>query len=246
MLAAPLTQRHTYDDVTAAFDTMDSAAGLVRVGLAHGSVADRLPEQADAANPIAPDRAQRARLDYLALGDWHGCLRIDERTWYAGTPEPDRFRGNTPGYALFVEVASPGAPPQVRQLEVGKYRWSHWVERLDLASDAEDLGHRLAGLQAGDVLRLELHGALSLARWDALRRDVERAAARVRALVADSAGLVLEPDAADLAALSVDGYVGAAAARLQAMQGDGAQASAARVALRLLLQYQRELAEGAS
>ncbi|CCN20457.1 possible exonuclease, partial [Bordetella bronchiseptica MO211] len=32
----------------------------------------------------------------------------------------------------------------------------------------------------------------------------------------------------------------------QAMQGDGAQAAAARVALRLLLQYQRELAEGAS
>ena len=41
VLAAPLTQRHTYDDVTQAFDLMESEAGRVRVGLAHGSVTGR-------------------------------------------------------------------------------------------------------------------------------------------------------------------------------------------------------------
>src|SRR5690606_37169742 len=72
VLAAPLTQRNTYDDVTREFDAMVSDPGLVRVGLAHGSVGARLPEAADASNPIDPARAARARLDYLALGDWHG------------------------------------------------------------------------------------------------------------------------------------------------------------------------------
>ena len=61
VLAAPLTQRHTYDDVTQAFDLMESEAGRVRVGLAHGSVTGRLPDTIDATNPIAADRAARAR-----------------------------------------------------------------------------------------------------------------------------------------------------------------------------------------
>ena len=60
VLAAPLTQRHTYDDVTQAFDLMESEAGRVRVGLAHGSVTGRLPDTIDATNPIAADRAARA------------------------------------------------------------------------------------------------------------------------------------------------------------------------------------------
>lgn len=60
VLAAPLTQRHTYDDVTQAFDLMESEAGRVRVGLAHGSVTGRLPDTIDATNPIAADRCARA------------------------------------------------------------------------------------------------------------------------------------------------------------------------------------------
>ena len=81
VLCAPLTQRHTHGDLTAWFDRHDSAAGWLRIGLAHGAVQGLLAEDIDAPNPIAPDRAERARLDYLALGDWHGCKRIDARTW---------------------------------------------------------------------------------------------------------------------------------------------------------------------
>lgn len=44
VLAAPLTQRHTYDDQTLHFDTAETAEGLVRIGLAHGSVAGILPQ----------------------------------------------------------------------------------------------------------------------------------------------------------------------------------------------------------
>ncbi|MCV6903629.1 MAG: DNA repair exonuclease, partial [Achromobacter xylosoxidans] len=178
VLAAPLTQRHTYDDVTQAFDAMASEPGRIRVGLAHGSVAGRLPDTIDATNPIAPDRASRARLDYLALGDWHGCLSIDERTWYAGTPEQDRFRGNEPGYVLDVRIAAPGATPQVERVATGKYRWSAWTEMLSLPTDAQALAERLAALRAEDVLRLELQGHVNVPTWEALQRAMDQAAAQ--------------------------------------------------------------------
>src|SRR5699024_4863525 len=71
VLPAPLTQRQTFDDLTAWFDSADTPADLLRIGLAHGSVAGQLADDIDASNPIAADRATSARLDYLALGDWH-------------------------------------------------------------------------------------------------------------------------------------------------------------------------------
>ncbi len=240
VLAAPLTQRHTYDDVTQAFDAMESEPGRIRVGLAHGSVAGRLPDTIDATNPIAPDRASRARLDYLALGDWHGCLSIDERTWYAGTPEQDRFRGNEPGYVLDVRIAAPGATPQVERVATGKYRWSAWTETLSLPTDGQALAERLAALRAEDVLRLELQGHVNVPTWEALQRAVDQAAAQARAVLPDFSGLLLEPDDADLAQLGASGYVGEVATQLQAMQADPEQAAVAGEALRLLLRFQRE------
>lgn len=248
VLAAPLTQRHTYDDVTQAFDTLETPAGRIRVGLAHGSVAGRLPDTIDATNPIAPDRADRASLDYLALGDWHGCLSIDARTWYAGTPEQDRFRGNEPGYVLDVQIGAPGMAPVVERIATGRYRWSAWTETLSLSSDAQALAERMAALRADDVLRLDVQGHVNLETWDALQQAVGEAAAQVRALLPDLSGVRLEPDEADLAQLRASGYVGEVAAQLQALQATQAthaeddQSAVASEALRLLLRFQRETA----
>lgn len=240
VLAAPLTQRHTYDDTTAVFDTLETAPGRLRVGLAHGSITGRLPDSVDSANPIAADRASRSRLDYLALGDWHGCLQIDARTWYAGTPEPDRFRANASGNVLDVTLSGPGAEPAVAILPVGRYRWALWDESLQLSSDAESLAHRLQEIDAEDVLRLEVAGQLPLEAWDALQDAVARATARSRALLLDTDGLSLAPDAEDLLTLGASGYVSEVAAQLQTLQDDPAQAAVARQALRLLVQFQRE------
>ena len=244
VLAAPLTQRHTYDDTTAVFDTLGTSPGRVRVGLAHGSIAGRLPDAVDSANPIAADRAARARLDYLALGDWHGCLQIDARTWYAGTPEPDRFRANASGSVLDVRLPGAGAEPVVEAVPVGRYRWTQWAESLELASDAEALAYRLDGVGADEVLRIELSGQISLDAWQALQDAAARAAARARALLLDTDCLSLAPDEHDLSALGGSGYVGEVAAQLQALQHDPGQAAVARHALRLLVQFQRERAAG--
>jgi hypothetical protein len=81
VLPAPLRRRREVSDQTDWFDGAPSPEGSCRIGLAHGSIANRLPGQGDAANEIRDDRAERARLCYLALGDWHGALRIAPRTW---------------------------------------------------------------------------------------------------------------------------------------------------------------------
>ena len=244
MLAAPLTQRHTYDDVTQAFDLMESEAGRVRVGLAHGSVTGRLPDTIDATNPIAADRAARARLDYLALGDWHGCLRVDERCWYAGTPEQDRFRGNEPGYVLDVRIAG-------RRGAGGRARGPGPLPLVGLARDAE-LADRCpgAGRPSGRAARRGRAEAgagrpCRHARLGAAATRCGRGGAQARALLCDFSGLLLEPDEADFAQLGASGYVAEVAAQLQAMQaapGDEAQAAVASEALRLLLRMQREAA----
>lgn len=244
VLAAPLSQRHTYDDVTEAFDRLDTPAGWRRIGLAHGSVAGRLPDSADISNPIAPDRAARARLDYLALGDWHGCLQIDARTWYAGTPETDRFRGNEPGAVLDVHIESAGALPVVERLEVGRYRWETIDARILVSADVDAIAHRLTQSQANDVIQLDVSGEATLQTWERLMEAIGQTSARVRSLRVDTDRLVLQPDDGDLAALGASGYVVDVAHALQALQSEPAQADAAREALRLLLQFEREEREG--
>jgi len=240
VLAAPLTQRHTYDDTTAIFDSLETQPGRFRVGLAHGSVSGKLPDTIDSANPIAADRALRARLDYLALGDWHGTLNVDARTWYAGTPEADRFRSNDNGNILDVRLAAPGALPDVTSVAVGRYRWSLWAESMQLVSDAEAFAVRLRHVTSDDVVRVELSGQLPLGAWDVLNDLLAQAAARCRALLVDTAELSLVPDTDDLSSLGMTGYVSDVAAQLQALQGNSDAAETARHALKLLVQFQRD------
>ncbi|MGO1749695.1 MAG: metallophosphoesterase family protein, partial [Marinobacter sp.] len=163
VLAAPLTQRHTYGDLTQPFDNTDTAPNLLRIGLGHGSVQGVLPEDIDSTNPIAPDRTQTAKLDYLALGDWHGVKEINQRTWYSGTHEPERFRNNDAGYVLIVDIEEPGATPRVIRHETARYQWHQWRESLSVPSDLDELLNRISQLPEASVLDLKLNGTLTLA-----------------------------------------------------------------------------------
>ncbi len=226
-LCAPLTQRHTYNDLTECFDGVETAAGLLRIGLAHGSIQGILAADIDSANPIAPDRASLARLDYLALGDWHGCKQIDARTWYSGTPEQDRFKGNAPGFALLVEIDGPGCEPVVTRLATGKYTWQSWEQSLTVASDADAMIARLDAVEGGDVLQVILTGQLDLAGLQKLRAAISRAAAKARSLHVEMAQLRLLPTEEDISALNADGYLGEVIAHLRERQvGQAGQDSA--------------------
>jgi DNA repair exonuclease SbcCD nuclease subunit len=233
ILPAPLTQRNTYADLTEWFAAADTAPGLVRIGMAHGSVQGILADDLDSPNPIAPGRARQARLDYLALGDWHGQRQIDDRTWYSGTPETDRFRGNLSGQALLVELDGPGAPPSVTSVATGAYRWRTETLAVRVASDVDDALRRLADSGSKDVLQIVCSGQVDLDGYRRLHRGVEQARGVVRALLADLSALTLQPTAEDMEALQADGYLGEVIAELRAQQ-EGAEGEVARDALALL------------
>ncbi|MDP3618323.1 MAG: DNA repair exonuclease [Ramlibacter sp.] len=240
VLPAPLVQRHTYGDLTEWFSSAATPDGLFRIGLAHGCVQGVLPEGLDSANPIAADRAATAGLDFLALGDWHGSKCIDERTFYAGTPETDRFKANDSGQALLIDIAAPGAVPQVQALKTGRYRWQQMEARLAVPSDLDEALQALAATGPDDVLQVRVSGVCDLHGQRRLQQGVEAARARLRALVYESQSLRLEPTADDIASLQADGYVGEALQQLRIEQ-QGPQAARAGDALVILAQMLDEL-----
>ncbi|WP_339780185.1 DNA repair exonuclease [uncultured Marinobacter sp.] len=237
VLAAPLTQRHTYGDLTRPFGTTETPSGLLRIGLAHGSVQGVLPDDIDSTNPIAPDRTQSAKLDYLALGDWHGVREINERTWYSGTPEPERFRNNDAGYVLIVDIEEPGATPKVTRYETARYQWHQWRENLSVPSDLDELLNRMSQLPEASVLDVKLDGTLTLVGDQKLTDALSIAEARYRSVTCDRSGLQLEPTDEDIAALRADGYLGDVVQELRENQranDEGDDAEVARDALAIL------------
>lgn len=188
ILPAPLRQRLTSHDGTRWMDAAETSAGSLRVGLAHGSIQGFGSD--DTANAlIDPRRATSARLDYLALGDWHGMMQIDARTWYAGTPEPDRFSDNDAGYALVVSVSEPGALPKVEPVRTGQFKWAGLSEVLNDVGQLDGLASRFAALADGGLsrllVRLTVSGGLSVEDLSAFKvwcdaRDAELAYLAVR------------------------------------------------------------------
>lgn len=243
LLPAPLVQRHTHGDLTAWFDAAPTPEGLPRIGLAHGCVTGVLPQELDSANPIAADRATTAGLDYLALGDWHGTRRMDSRTWYAGTPETDRFRDNDSGQALSVTLDGPGAEPQVQPLRTGRHRWRQHEARLSVPSDVDEALRVLASAAPDEVWQLRVCGVTDLRGQQRLQQAIEAARARVRGWLHDLQDLRLAPTDDDVSALQADGYVGEVLQTLRAQQ-DGPQAQTARDALVILAGLLSERAGG--
>ncbi len=237
VLPAPLRRRHEAQDLTRWFDEAATPEGSCRIGLAHGGVANRLPETSEAGNEIADDRAERAALCYLALGDWHGALNIAPRTWYAGSPEPDRHKDNDSGKVHLVTLDSPRAPERVETLAVGHFCWiRREAECLGTCDPALQALEALTGDHRACVLSLRLTGTVSLAERDRLARALDRWAAKLHHLDVDDSGLLDDPTPDDLDALDTAGFVRLAVERLRARAQDAAdpERTAARTALRMI------------
>lgn len=240
VLPAPLTARHVEQDLTVWMERAATPVGAVRVGLAHGSMRQLIAD-GEAPNPIAPNRAATARLDYLALGDWHGTREIDPRTHYAGTPEPDGFKANDPGNVLLVEIDRPGAEPRVTRIATARHLWHAMT--LDLtaldATQAETAVARLrerasAGRTA--IVRLSLSGLASLAVRESVGAAIELWRGALCHLEIDDTGFRVEPTPDELAALDTLPVLKEVAAALNAhaVGTDAETAATARLALQLL------------
>lgn len=230
LLPAPLTQRQTYADLTEWFAAHVSTDDLPRIGLAHGSVQGILPDHVDSANPIAAGRAQGAGLAYLALGDWHGTMRVDGKTWYAGTPESDRFKANESGQALLVTIEGGTLEPVVIAVPTGKFDWRQIEQQVAVDSDVDEVVRTLEAVGGSEVLHVRLSGTCSLAGHRQLSASLGVARAKARAVLWDAAALRLEPTEQDIQALHADGFVGEVLQELREQQA-GTEPELARDAI---------------
>jgi DNA repair exonuclease SbcCD nuclease subunit len=226
LLPAPLTRMHALSDLTEWMDQAETPADAVRIGLAHGSVAHFGSDESSTHNYISPTRPGSARLDYLALGDWHGTKEIAPRVWYSGTHETDAFDVEGGGNALLVDIAAPGAVPKISPIATGRFRWDTIGMTIADPDDIGILEERLRTIDADPsrvLVYLTVSGTLSLAdRHEFVRRVAESAGAALKWLRLDDSRLGLRPTADDLDSIDHGGFIRTAANRLKAMAEDPA------------------------
>jgi hypothetical protein len=240
VLPAPLTRRHHYDDLTEPFGNIETPGGAARVGVAHGSVRRRLPEAAEQHNMISDTRTRDARLDYLALGDWHGAIEIAEKTWYAGTPEPDTFRQPDAGFALLVELPGAGRTPFVERIPTARYRWYDLEAILQSPDSLQELAAVLAQVaepREHAVVQLTLRGAVSLGERANLADRMAEFEAAVQVFRTNLDNLVAAPSEGDLDDMGRQGFIGAVVERLRAIQSDSVHPDQSHAALALQRLY---------
>ncbi|WP_101065453.1 metallophosphoesterase family protein [Roseovarius salinarum] len=227
LLPAPPQVRHPGRDLTEWMDDAETDPARVRVGLAHGGIRDFGSDDA-APGVIAPDRARSAGLDYLALGDWHGRLRVDARTWYSGAPEPDSFKRHDRAGPLLVEIAAPGATPDVEAIPTGHFSWC--APRVDLRP-GEDIRAALeAALPApaarrDALVRMTVEGRLPLGAQAQVERVCADLADDFGHFEADTSAIATEHDTTDLDDIDTAGALRVAAERLLADSEDADRAA---------------------
>ena len=245
VLPAPLQHRRSLSDLTEWMDHARTDHGVIRIGLAHGSVRGFGTNEEQRANPIEPTRPESARLDYLALGDWHGPIEVNERCRYSGTPETDSFQTQGTGTALLVDIETAGVAPRVQSLDTGQYSWTSVSESVSDWQDIDWLDQYLRSLgrePARTLVSLTVDGALSLADMEYYSRKIlEEASASLAHLRVNDDDLYAIPSDDDMDAIDAGGIVRAAADRLRELMEDGGeQADIASEALqRLFIEQQR-------
>lgn len=243
LLPAPCTTRRPGRDLTEWMDSAATPEGTVRLGIAHGAIRD-FSEESVASDVIAPERAQRAGLDYLALGDWHGAVEVAPRTRYSGTPEPDRFKHDHPGQALLVSIAGTSALPEVTPLVTGSFAWNtfslHLLDGDDPVAALEAMLPE-ARQRRQTLARVMATGRTTLPAGAALANAVESATPDFAFLELDDAGLMTECEVGDLDQIDHAGALREAANTLLAEADDESRSASereiARAALARLYAY---------
>ncbi len=230
LLPAPCTTRRPGRDLTEWMDRAATPEGALRLGLAHGAI-QSFSEDGSGLDIIAPDRASRAGLDYLALGDWHGQMAVNTRSWYSGTPEPDRFKHGEPGRALLVSLLGPGALPEVTPVETGSFAWRSLSLELLSGDDAAAL--LAAALPGGaarrqTLLRIVASGRLRPPARMALEAEIAAVSPEFADLQLDSEALAGDCEDTDLDAIDRAGALRQAAELLLAESRDESRPEAER------------------
>ncbi|MEP1767824.1 MAG: metallophosphoesterase [Sulfitobacter sp.] len=226
LLPAPCTARNPGRDLTVDMG-QPTPEGAIRIGLGHGGITDFDNGAAEGpSGTIAPDRAALAGLDYLALGDWHGQIRVSAHMWYSGTPEADSFKHDHSGQALLVGIAAAGALPEVTPVPVGEITWQR--RTLDLTPEDSCTALVSALLPPLDqrrdtMLQVVARGRIGVQQMQALRAALNAVTPDFLSLTRDTDAIALAHDTTDLEAIDPSGGAlrqAADALSLRAQDGD--------------------------
>ena len=214
VVGAPWTSKRPTSDLCAAMsESLDGAAGVLRVAVCHGQV-DTLAPDPTLPELIRLEDAERGirenRYQYLALGDRHSVTEIGNsgRIWYSGAPVATDFTEDAPNQALLVDLADGHC--QVTPLAVGA--WQFHSPHFHIASEdnVADFEHWLDTLAdpARSVIKVSFEGSVNLATAalleESMHNNAERfASLRRRERLTD---LAVVPDALDEDSAALSGY----------------------------------------
>lgn len=232
LLPCPMPRRYPGRDLTAWMVNTKTDPQALRIGLAHGAIRDFSEGGLESDDIIPPDRAETARLDYLALGDWHGHVSVGKRTRYCGTPERDSFRNGGRGTCLAVTLDGPGIEPTIEIIDTGNFCWID--EELQLVPGQSAVEEFKALLPPNRTLlrdymfRVRAFGRATLAEQSALRVAAELAAPEFCHFILDVSALETEFEDADLDAIDHAGALRVAAEELSDKAQDSERSAEAR------------------
>lgn len=251
ILPAPWQRIQHGQDLTSWMDSAETPKGALRIGLAHGSVQGFGTQGDTDREIIPPDRAERAALDYLALGDWHAQKRIHSRCYYPGTPEPDRHKTGSRGQVLVVTL-EPNSQPEVKEVSTAQFDWPVVMAAFQAERVSEELVKIRDALSTGQPLRrsyaqLHLSGEITVGELSEIERFLESLAADCAWLdIRGQEDMRLVVIAEDIDALDAQGSVRETAQTLLSRRDDMDLSKEDRAiaddALRLLLRYGAETA----
>lgn len=218
LFPCPVYTRHSRNDATAWIpDAPRGSASNARIGLAHGGWRGYYSQSeysgsGAALNEIDNRVAERAGLDYLALGDYHGYTPTDHpaaelRTFYSGTPEVGAADDARAGHALLVQIEKPGADPIVTPHAVGRLRCHDWgCINLQPGDGLSVLEARVQAIDNRDdaLVRAKLTGCVSQSEWRDLQTWIDESRDRVLGADIDTSQLITEPTRDDFSLLRLE------------------------------------------
>jgi DNA repair exonuclease SbcCD nuclease subunit len=268
LFPCPVFRKTSLNDPTAWIAGAPADGSAVRIGIAHGSLKVRDDLPADD-HLIARHAAHDLRLDYLALGHWHGRQLFRdragvERTAYPGVHEPFRFPGSAEsrtgwlpytsglrdefldsgrGEVLLVRIAGPEAPPVVEPLDIGHLIWEEERCAIDGQESLDRLIDQVATRPSAErrLLRLRLDGVIGAEEMARLSQ-LREVLDRYLWGDLDSTGVHLTPTDEEVRAMAGQGVLRRVLEQLQE-EAQGTEPAARLVAERatvLLYQIARE------
>lgn len=240
--AAWRTKKPLRDLVAEAIAPLKTAAGTLRICVAHGIVDSLSPDPDDPAlvsQSAAETALKEGKIHYLALGDRHSVTEIGAtgRIWYSGTPEPTDYDEVKSGYAIIAEVDEGQAT--VRPVKIGTWNFIEYQDvYANTEADVENIEHRLNEIQDKErtVVKLRLIGTISLALHSRLENTLQQARDVLGALEVRDSELTIAPEEQDFTNFGFTGFAEKTVAKLREMSADSHESAVhARDALALLM-----------